>query len=152
MANLPDDIKLVPGPAEKRLNQRQLLDYETHREDYLEWLYHLGKSPEQAQGYSQSTVKRDAYRVDQFYRWIWSQEDGYATSCYSHARGRLHRPLSVRRQQQLPQIQMPQSTETALQMAAPPARSRPLEPETQLLLGTHTAPELRRDRNYEEAK
>jgi site-specific recombinase XerD len=86
MANLPDDIKLVLGPAEKRLNQRQLLDYETHREDYLEWLYHLGKSPEQAQGYSQSTVKRDAYRVDQFYRWIWSQEDGYTTSVtHTHA-------------------------------------------------------------------
>ncbi|MFC4359297.1 tyrosine-type recombinase/integrase [Halobium salinum] len=86
MANLPEDIKLVPKPAEKQLNQRQLLDYETHRETYLEWLYHLGKNPDQAEGYSQSTVKRDAYRLDQFYRWVWSQEDGYTTSItHTHA-------------------------------------------------------------------
>lgn len=71
MANLPNDTKLVPQPAADRLNQRQQLNYETHRETLLQWLYHLGKNPKQAQGYSEFTVRSDAYRLDQFYRWVW---------------------------------------------------------------------------------
>lgn len=73
MANdstLPDDIPLVTEPAQRVLNQRQQLDYETHRKHLLNWLLHLGKHPDNAEGYATSTVKRDAYRLDQFYRWV----------------------------------------------------------------------------------
>lgn len=78
--NLPDDIPVLTEPAAQRLNQRQQLDYRNHRETVLQWLLHLGKDPRNATGYSASTVKRDAYRIDQFYRWVWEQEDGYTTA------------------------------------------------------------------------
>lgn len=78
--NLPDDIPVLTEPAAQRLNQRQQLDYRNHRETLLQWLLHLGKDPRNATGYSTSTVKRDAYRIDQFYRWVWEQEDGYTTA------------------------------------------------------------------------
>lgn len=86
MATFPDKLKLVPAPTERRLNQRQLLECETHRETYLTWLYHLGKDPQNADGYSRSTVTRDAYRIDQFYRWVWDQHGGYTTAItHEHA-------------------------------------------------------------------
>ena len=50
------------------MNNRQLLDYRSQREDYLEWLLTLGKRPEQAEGYAFQTVKNRAYRMDMFYR------------------------------------------------------------------------------------
>ncbi|AGN02566.1 site-specific recombinase xerd [Salinarchaeum sp. Harcht-Bsk1] len=76
---LPDDVPLVTGPAEERLSDRQLVDYRNHREDFLTWLYAFGKDPESAVGYSADTVLRTAYRVDQFYRWVWDQR-GYTSS------------------------------------------------------------------------
>lgn len=82
MANttLPDEITVLTSPAAKRLHQRQQLDYTNHRETLLRWPLHLGKAPANAVGYSASTVRRDAYRIDQFYRWVWDQEDGYTTA------------------------------------------------------------------------
>jgi integrase len=87
MANtLPDAIPVLTEPAAQRLNQRQQLDYSNHRKTLLQWLLHLGKEPDHATGYSESTVKRDAYRLDQFYRWVWDQEDRYTTSItHDHA-------------------------------------------------------------------
>ena len=76
---LPEDVPLVTGPAEERLSDRQLVDYRNHREDFLTWLYAFGKDPESAVGYSADTVLRTAYRVDQFYRWVWDQR-GYTSS------------------------------------------------------------------------
>lgn len=37
----------------------------------LEWALGIGKIPERAEGYAESTVKNRAYRIDQFF-WIWS--------------------------------------------------------------------------------
>ena len=87
MANtLPDDIPALTQPAAQRLNQRQQLDYSNYRKTMLLWLLHLGKDPDHATGYSKSTVKRDAYRLNQFYRWVWEQEDRYTTSItHDHA-------------------------------------------------------------------
>ena len=83
---LPAEIPVLTQPATDRLNQRQQLDYRNHRETILQWLFHLGKDPANATGYSASTVKRDAYRIDQFYRWVWDQEDGYTTAItHDHA-------------------------------------------------------------------
>ncbi len=81
-----DGIKLVPEPSEKLLNERQYLDYRNEREQCLEWLLTFGKDPEKAEGYAKTTVSNRAYRMDQFYRWVWEYEDGYTTNpTHEHA-------------------------------------------------------------------
>ena len=70
-------ISVVTKPTKKRLNERQLEDYRHHREQCLTWLLAVGKDPQRADGYAFSTVKSRANRMDQFYRWVWEQEDGY---------------------------------------------------------------------------
>lgn len=80
------DINVVPDTTAKRLTERQLLDYRNHREDLLEWLLVFGKDPETADGYARTTVKTRAYRMDQFYRWVWDEYDGYTTDVtHDHA-------------------------------------------------------------------
>lgn len=74
-----EDIAVVPEPSEKLLNQRQPFDYRTERENCLEWLLAFGKDPERAEGYAMGTVSNRASRMDQFYRWVWEQEDGYTS-------------------------------------------------------------------------
>ncbi|SNR71382.1 Phage integrase family protein [Halorubrum vacuolatum] len=50
----------------------------------------FGKDPEKADGYAKSTVKNRAARMDQFYRWVWEQEDGYTSNLtHEHADGYL---------------------------------------------------------------
>lgn len=39
----------------------------------------LGKEPDRATGFSKDTVVRTAYRIDQFYRWVWEVQ-GYTTN------------------------------------------------------------------------
>ncbi|WP_440005289.1 tyrosine-type recombinase/integrase [Halomicrococcus sp. SG-WS-1] len=76
-----EGIPLVPSPSRELLNERQLLDYETHREEILQWLLAFGKHPDRAEGYSSSTIENDAYRLDKFYRWVWQHhEDSYTTT------------------------------------------------------------------------
>ncbi|GAB3680496.1 hypothetical protein GCM10028857_03290 [Salinarchaeum chitinilyticum] len=74
---LPDDVTVVSEPAEEFLNQKQLLDYRSEREDCLSWLLAFGKAPEKGEGYAVGTVNPRASRMDQFYRWVWRSEDGY---------------------------------------------------------------------------
>lgn len=74
-----DGIKIVPNPTQDELGARQLVDYRKHREKMLEWLLNEGKNPDENQGYSSGTIKRRAYRIDQFYRWVWKQEGKYTT-------------------------------------------------------------------------
>jgi site-specific recombinase XerD len=73
------DINVVPNTTAERLTERQLLDYRNHREDLIEWLLFFGKDPETADGYARTTVKTRAYRMDQFYRWVWDERGGYTT-------------------------------------------------------------------------
>lgn len=80
--DLPDDIPLVPKPTQRRLNNRQQQDYQNHRQTILEWLYTNGKNPDRGEGYSHSSLKNTAYRLDQFYRWKWEQS-GYGTNVTS---------------------------------------------------------------------
>lgn len=75
-----DEVKLVPKPSKEQLNERQLVDYEQHRTEMIQWMLHLGKDPEKAEGYALETVKARASRIDIFYRWVWEQEDGYTTN------------------------------------------------------------------------
>ena len=81
-----EEVTLVPNPSEKLLNERQLLDYRSEREQCLDWLLTFGKDPKTADGYATTTVKNRAYRMDQFYRWVWGQEDGYTSNItHDHA-------------------------------------------------------------------
>lgn len=84
--NVPDDVTVVTEPAEEYLNHKQLLDYKSEREECLSWLLALGKSPDKGEGYALGTVKPRAYRMDQFYRWVWEKEEGYtAYITHEHA-------------------------------------------------------------------
>jgi len=75
-----DDISVIPYPTRQLLNNRQLEDYRVHRTNMLEWLLHVGKEPDWAEGYAHETTKRDAYRLDKFYRWAWNhRKAGYTT-------------------------------------------------------------------------
>ncbi len=64
---LPDGITVVTEPAEEYLNQKQLVDYRSEREDCLSWLLTFGKNPKKANSYALGTVEPRAYRIDQFY-------------------------------------------------------------------------------------
>jgi len=79
MSDELDGIRVVPEPAEKFLNKRQVTDYRSHRESLIRWLLNVGKNPESAEGYERATVKTRVYRMDQFYRWVWDEEGGYTT-------------------------------------------------------------------------
>ncbi|MFB6299041.1 MAG: tyrosine-type recombinase/integrase [Halobacteriales archaeon] len=79
-----DEITVVSGPSEQMLNQRQVVDYRTERENCLNWLLTLGKNPERAEGYAFQTVKARANRMDMFYRWVWKQEESYVANIKHH--------------------------------------------------------------------
>jgi len=44
----------------------------------LSWLLNVVKKPDKAEGYAYGTLRAGSYRIDQFYRWVWS-ERGYTT-------------------------------------------------------------------------
>lgn len=82
------EITLIPGPSREILNQREMVDYESQREEYLSWLLTFGKNPDHAEGYAPATISKRAYRIDQFYRWVWGEEDRYTTNVtHDHADG-----------------------------------------------------------------
>lgn len=81
-----DEITIVPEPSAARLNERQRIDYRNTRERCLSWLLAVGKDPELADGYAVETVKTRSHRMDQFYRWVWDQDDRYTTDVtHQHA-------------------------------------------------------------------
>ena len=74
----PTEVKLVPNKTRERLNDRQVVDYEAHREKMVKWLLNMGKDPDRVEGYALETVKGRIYRIDRFYRFVWDNlEDGY---------------------------------------------------------------------------
>lgn len=84
--SLLDGINVVPGPTEDWLNQRQLTDYRHQRKDCLEWLLTVGMDPDTREGYAPGTVEPRAFRMDQFYRWVWDTNGGYTTDItHEHA-------------------------------------------------------------------
>jgi len=81
-----EDLTLVTEPTTKVLNERQLVDYRSHRKDCLSWLLQFGKDPEYVEGYAFETVRARASRMDMFYRWVWETADRYvATPTHDHA-------------------------------------------------------------------
>lgn len=75
-----DDITLVPEPSHERLLPRQQEAYKLHRKQLLKWALDRGKDPANGDGYAHETVRSRAYRLDEFYRWVWEHEDGYTTN------------------------------------------------------------------------
>lgn len=51
--------------------------YESYRESFFQWLLHIGKDPEAAQGYSPYTVYESGYQAAAFDRWVWDARDEY---------------------------------------------------------------------------
>jgi len=84
--NTLEGVTLVPKPSRRLLNERQLIDYRAERERCIDWLLHFGKDPDHADGYAKATVQNRASRMDQFYRWVWDEEDAYtAKVTHDHA-------------------------------------------------------------------
>jgi len=71
-------IVLVSRKAREILNPRQVESYRVHRRDMAEWLLNLGKNPDKAEGYAQSTSQMRMWRLDKLYRYVWNDlEEGY---------------------------------------------------------------------------
>ncbi|RDI72881.1 tyrosine-type recombinase/integrase [Halopelagius longus] len=80
----PEDFPLVTDKSRELLKEKQVVDYEAHRIEFVRWLIHLGKNPDLAEGYGRDTIRATAYRTDQFARQVWTeQEDGY-TASFTH--------------------------------------------------------------------
>lgn len=76
----------VPQISEEVLNHRQQIDYNDHRRALIEWLDTRGKDPEKYAGYSEQVVSNYAYRIDKFYRWVWTEYGQYTTQItHEHA-------------------------------------------------------------------
>lgn len=71
------NIIIVPAKNEEQLTEKELVDYRQYRTDLLQWLLHVGKDPESAQGYSAYTVYESGYRAAAFDRWVWDHHDSY---------------------------------------------------------------------------
>jgi hypothetical protein len=74
------EVPVTTTPVEKRLAERELVDYRDYKSRLLNWLYHVGKHPERAEGYAKATVRQVSYHSDTFYRWVWDDRDGYTTT------------------------------------------------------------------------
>lgn len=76
--NHVEGIVLVSRDARKHLNPRQIESYRAHRRELVNWLLNLGKTPDKAEGYAHSTAQTRMWRLDKFYRYVWTElEDGY---------------------------------------------------------------------------
>ncbi|WP_158055886.1 tyrosine-type recombinase/integrase [Halorussus halophilus] len=71
------DAPLIAEESEQYLNEKQRVDYANQRRKFIEWLSTFGKDPGAAEGYTEDTVYRTAYRCGKFDRFVWELEDGY---------------------------------------------------------------------------
>lgn len=74
------DVPIVTQPVEDRLGERELADYRDYKTRLLDWLYHVGKDPDRAEGYAEATVRQVSCVTDEFYRWLWDERGGYTTT------------------------------------------------------------------------
>jgi len=68
---------LCTEKSEDVLGRVELEDYCCFREGLADWVLDLGKEPKRGEGYSFVTAKQRMYRLDRFYRWLWSENGGY---------------------------------------------------------------------------
>ncbi|TKX73568.1 site-specific integrase [Halorubrum sp. GN11_10-6_MGM] len=52
-------------------------DYETYKQDFIEWLLTRGKNTYKREGYAEHTTKTTHYKVDEAYRWLWNRNEQY---------------------------------------------------------------------------
>jgi len=107
-----DGVVLIPKPTEEYLNQRQLEDYRAYRADMVRWMLNLGKNPDKVEGYAVDTVKQRAYRIDQFYRWIWEQGDGYTLKATTDLADKYSKELAYEDHSQTHKAQAQKSIKT----------------------------------------
>jgi len=68
---------IITEPTREVLSEKQLVDYRSEREAFIDWLAHFGKDPQKANGYGEYTVRDTMYNTDQYYRWAWENRGGY---------------------------------------------------------------------------
>lgn len=52
-------------------------DYHEFKKSFLKWLLTKGKSPQKREGYSETTVIQTHYKIEETYRWVWSNRGEY---------------------------------------------------------------------------
>lgn len=78
MSSTSDDSEVTISESLKEaLNDRQLVDFQDHRQKFVEWMRENGKDPERHDGLADRTIKNYEYRLNAFYEWLWTQNGGY---------------------------------------------------------------------------
>ena len=62
---------IVGETARDYLENRRYTDYYDYKKKLLRWLQTMGKNPEKAEGYADSTLANVTYKVDLFNVWNW---------------------------------------------------------------------------------
>ena len=70
---------IVGQTAREYLDHRRYDDYRDYKERLLRWLHTMGKNPEKAEGYADSTLSNSSYKIDQFNVWNWKETGTYGT-------------------------------------------------------------------------
>jgi len=70
---------IVGQTARDYLDERRYTDYYDYKERLLRWLHTMGKNPERAEGYADSTVANVTYKVDLYNVWNWKETGNYGT-------------------------------------------------------------------------
>jgi len=70
-------LKIVPDKNAEQLNNKQLIDYQEHRKEFINWLRTSAKNPEKREGYSDYTTYETSYKTARFDRWVWSEMGRY---------------------------------------------------------------------------
>ena len=73
------DGPIVGKTARDYLDERRYEDYYDYKERLLRWLHTVGKNPEHAEGYADSTVANVSYKIDLFNVWNWKETGIYGT-------------------------------------------------------------------------
>jgi len=90
-------VPLVTEKSYEFLNPRQVEAYRSHREQLIRWMLNLGKDPEQGKGLAEGTVRPRAYRLDDFYRYVWIDlDEGYTTDLTTGHADEYMRDIAVR--------------------------------------------------------
>lgn len=75
-----ESLKLVSEPTREVLNNKEVIDYRSQREQRAKWYLRLGKEPVKARGYSPTTLKSRVSNLDRFFRHTWNNNSGYQSS------------------------------------------------------------------------
>jgi len=87
----PQNIELPVPPvaketkkALKNFGPMVAEDYERFKIDLLKWLLTSGKDTYRKEGFAESTVKTTHYKIDESYRWLWTEDESYSKEFPTH--------------------------------------------------------------------